>query len=122
MEDTQIIQLYFQRSEQALVETDAKYGRYCRTIALNILNDLRDCEECVNDTYLNAWNAIPPTRPACFSAFLGKITRNLSLNRLKARQTLKRGQGQYDTAYEELAQFLSHPSTEEAYEDIYRAR
>ena len=75
MEDNAIIDLYFQRSEQAIVEIDTKYGGYCYCIAYNILSNREDSEESVNDTYLAAWNTIPPRRPNFFNAFLGKITR-----------------------------------------------
>lgn len=83
MDDRQIIGLYFARDEQAIRETDAKYGRLCRSIAWNILNDREDSEECVNDTYAGLWNAIPPARPRNFTAFVCKIARNLSLKRLE---------------------------------------
>ena len=81
MEDRKIIDLYWARSEEAITQTDLKYGRYCRTIAFNILKNDSDSEECVNDTYLRVWNLIPPQRPSIFSALLAKITRNLSLDR-----------------------------------------
>jgi RNA polymerase sigma-70 factor (ECF subfamily) len=102
MEDRAIIELYWARQEQALVETDRKYGAYCRTIARNILKNSADSEECVNDTYLRAWNTIPPQRPAILQVFLGTITRNLSVNRYRAAHTLKRGSGQLPVALEEL--------------------
>lgn len=83
MEDSKIIELYFERNEEAIRETDVKYGKLCYRIAHNILNNREDSEECVNDTYMGAWNTIPPTRPDNFRAFLSKITRNLSLKRLE---------------------------------------
>ena len=83
MEDSKIIELYFERNEEAIRETDVKYGKLCYRIAHNILNNREDSEECVNDTYMGAWNTIPPTRPDNFMAFLSKITRNLSLRRLE---------------------------------------
>ena len=83
MDDTQIIDLFFSRSENAIKATESKYGQYCKTIAYNILRDINDSEECVNDTYLQTWNSIPPIRPNNFKAFLARITRNLSLNKLK---------------------------------------
>ena len=77
MEDETIIDLYFAREERAIAETGKKYGGYCRSIAFNILHSYEDTEECVSDTWLHTWNAIPPTRPGCLRAFLGRITRNL---------------------------------------------
>ncbi len=90
MQDEKIIELYFERDERAISETDEKYGPYCRKIAYNLLSDEFDSEECVNDTYMKAWNAIPPTKPSIFSAFLAKITRNLALDRLKCKGAKKR--------------------------------
>lgn len=89
MEDKQIVDMYLNRNQNAIQETSIKYGKYCNSIAYNILNDLRDSEECVNDTWLQAWNSIPPHHPDVMSAFLGKITRNLSLNRLMSQKALK---------------------------------
>lgn len=86
MEDKQIIELFFARSEEAVRETAKKYGDYCRTIAGRILSNAADAEECVSDTWLRAWNAIPPNRPERLGAFLGRITRNLSLDRLRAEK------------------------------------
>lgn len=90
MDDWEIIELYFERDEQAIKETDAKYGKLCNSIAYNILNNHEDSEECVNDTYVGMWNAIPPTRPGNFMAFVCKITRNLSLKRLEFMKREKR--------------------------------
>ena len=91
MDDKQIIQLYFDRSEDAITQTASKYGRYCHTIAYNILHNFEDSEECVNDTYWKAWRIIPPRRPKRFAAFLGKITRNLSLDIYRHYTADKRG-------------------------------
>ncbi len=91
MEDLAIIQLYWDRNERAVAETDLKYHPYCYTIAHNILTDHEDSEECINDTWFRAWRAIPPERPRILSAFLGKITRNLSLDRYRKRTAEKRG-------------------------------
>ncbi len=93
MDDPKIIELYYQRSEQAIRETDAKYGAYCRSIALNILSVWEDAEECVNDTWHAAWNRMPPDLPRCLRAFLGRITRNLSISRFRANHAQKRYQG-----------------------------
>lgn len=90
MDDLKIIELYFERDEQAIKETDAKYGRLCYSIAYNILKNREDSEECVNDTYAGVWNAIPPTRPNNFMAFICKIARNLSLKRLEFMMREKR--------------------------------
>ena len=98
MEDREIVDLYWAREEQALEETQSKYGAYCWRIAHNILRSREDSEECVNDTWLRAWNAMPPQRPAILSSFLGCITRNLSLDRYKAGRTGKRGGGQLPLA------------------------
>ena len=102
MEDKQIIDLYWERSERAIEATAEKYGQYCRAIANNILHNNEDVEECVNDTYLNAWNSMPPNRPNRLAAYLGRITRNLSLNRVKHYATEKRGFGQTDLVLSEL--------------------
>ena len=102
MEDSEIVEMYWSRSEAAIGATAEKYSRYCRRVAYNILRDDRDAEECANDTYLRAWNAIPPARPARLSAFLGKITRNLALNRLERYRAEKRNFGQADAALAEL--------------------
>jgi RNA polymerase sigma-70 factor (ECF subfamily) len=85
MEDERIIDLYWYRDEYAITATADKYGAYCGSIARNILLNHEDAEECVNDTWLHAWDAIPPHKPTRLSAFLGKITRELSLNRCKAK-------------------------------------
>ena len=113
MEDSRIISLYWARSEQAITETDKKYGAYCRRIADNILNDRQDSEECVNDTWLRAWNAMPPQRPSKLAAFLGTIARNLALDRWRESRTKHRGGGQVELALEELAECISSRDGEE---------
>lgn len=90
MDDSQIIELYFERNENAIKETELKYGALCFSIANNILNNEADPEECVNDTYLNAWNIIPPQRPNNYKAFVSKITRNLALKRIEFNSAIKR--------------------------------
>lgn len=118
MEDRQIIELFWTRSENAIAETAKKYEKYCYYIAFNILHNREDSEECVNDTYLKAWEIIPPQRPEKLSAFLGKITRNLSINRFKHRTAKKRGEGQYVMALEELQECIpAVASVEQAMED-----
>ena len=90
MEDQKIIELYFSRDERAIAETAKSYGKDCMQVSMNILRNHPDAEECVNDTYLRAWNTIPPTRPNVLRAFLCKITRNLSLNRLRDMHRMER--------------------------------
>jgi RNA polymerase sigma-70 factor (ECF subfamily) len=90
MDDNQIIELFWSRNEDAIVQTDKKYGKYCSSIAYNILQNNEDSIECVNDTYLNVWNAIPPTRPYFFKSFIAKITRNLALNKFEKLHAKKR--------------------------------
>ena len=102
MDDIKIIELYWNRSENALAETSKKYSRYCHHISFNILHNNQDAEECVGDTYLRAWNAMPPQSPNRLSTFLGKITRNLSLNRYKQYGAEKRGLGQTELVLSEL--------------------
>lgn len=110
MEDNDIIQLFFDRDEQAIAETSAKYGNYCSTIARNILKNMEDAEECVNDTYYKVWNVIPPTRPTIFKAFIGRITRNISFNLYKKTNADKRGNGQIVLILDELAECVSDGS------------
>ena len=93
MEDREIIELYFARDEAAIRETAEKYGALCLRLAGNILGSREDAEECVNQSYLNLWNAIPPTRPVNFTAFVCKVTRNLALKQLEAMQAAKRAPG-----------------------------
>lgn len=107
LEDKEIVRLYWDRSQEAIPATSEKYGNYCMSIAQNILGNREDAEECVNDTYLNAWNGIPPHRPAVLSTFLGKITRNLSYNRYKYNRTDKRGGGELPVVLDELAECVS---------------
>ena len=94
MEDSRIVELYWQKDADAIKETNSKYGAYCFAIAENILHNKEDSEECVNDTWLNAWNALPPQKPTKLQMFLAKITRNLSFNRFHARTAEKRGGGE----------------------------
>lgn len=102
VEDKQIIDLYWARAEAAISETAKKYGRYCHSIAFNILHSHEDSEECVNDTFFNAWRAIPPQHPGKFAAFLDTITRHLSLNKWEQYSAEKRGRGQVPLVLEEL--------------------
>ena len=107
MEDNTIIDLYWNRSEEAITQTDVKYGRYCYSIAYNILTNQEDAEESVSDTYMAAWNHIPPTRPAVLSTFLGRITRNISISRWRAMGAQRRGGRETDLAFEELQDCVS---------------
>ncbi|MGN0649258.1 MAG: RNA polymerase sigma factor [Oscillospiraceae bacterium] len=116
MNDSDIISLYQQRSEDALRETERKYSRYLTAIARNILADEEDSRECVNDTYLRAWNTIPPQMPQRLSAYLGKITRELSISRWRAAHAAKRGGSQYALSLDELAECIPDNSTEHDYE------
>ncbi len=106
MDDGKIIDLYWMRSETAITETADKYGRYCHGIARGILQSREDAEECVSDTYMRAWNAMPPKRPDCLKTFLGRITRNLSLNRLEQKTARKRAGGQLPLVLDELAECI----------------
>ena len=102
MEDRDIIEMYFARNEKAISETADKYGSYCGSIAMNILSSREDTEECLDDTWLRAWNSIPPHRPNLLRVFLGKITRNLALDRYKARTAEKRAGGEFAMSLDEL--------------------
>lgn len=113
MDDNAIIALYFSRDEAAIPQTAARYGAYCYAIANNILSCREDSEECVNDTYLAAWNAIPPARPERLKLFLARITRNLSFNRYNAERAAKRGGGEISLALEELADCVAGTGTVE---------
>lgn len=106
MEDKQIVELYWARSENAIAETEKKYGRYCHYIAYQVLADEEDAKEIVNDTYLKVWNTIPPNRPDPLKPYVGTISRQLSLNRYESQHTQKRG-GQVALALEELSECIS---------------
>ena len=106
MEDARIVELYWERDEAAIAESSAKYGGYCYQIAFRILALREDAEECVGDTWLRAWNAMPPQRPGILSAFFGKLTRNLSLDRWRRERAAKRGGGQVEVALQELEDCL----------------
>lgn len=113
MDDAAIVTLYWQRDERAIRETEQKYGSYCRSIARGLLTDEQDAEEVLSDAWLGAWNSIPPKRPEKLSAYLGKLTRNLSLSRLRERLAQKRGGGELPLALEELAECLPGPDSPE---------
>ncbi|WP_434311730.1 RNA polymerase sigma factor [Hominifimenecus sp. rT4P-3] len=109
MEDDQIVKLYWMREENAIQETNAKYGAYCFSIANHILSNVQDSEECVNDTWMRAWNSMPPKRPDRLRLFLARITRNLSFDCYKAKTAKKRGEGEIAAALEELGDCISSP-------------
>ena len=102
MDDKSIVDLYFSRDQEAITQTDKKYGHYCYRIAYNILTNKEDAEESVSDTYVAAWRAIPPRRPSVLSTFLGKITRHIAIDRWRERNASKRGGGEVPLALEEL--------------------
>lgn len=102
MEDSAIVDLYWQRSEQAIPETEHKYGGYCHTVAMRIVNNHEDAEECVNDTWLGAWNSMPENRPSYLAPYLAKLTRWLSLTKVKSQNRLKRGGNEVTLSLEEL--------------------
>lgn len=111
--DEKIIELFFARSEQAIRELDIKYGKVFHKLSYRIVNNEQDAEECVNDAYLGAWNAIPPARPSPLQAYVCKIVRNLSLKLYYRKNAAKRG-SVYEVAMEELENYLSVPNTVEA--------
>lgn len=102
MDDKSIVDLYFSRDQEAITQTDKKYGHYCYRIAYNILTNREDAEESVSDTYVAAWRVIPPRRPSVLSTFLGKITRHIAIDRWRERNASKRGGGEVPLALEEL--------------------
>ena len=117
MLDSQIVDLYFARNERAIAETTAKYGSFCLSIAQNILQNLQDSEECVNDTWLRTWNSSPPTRPSLLGPYVGKITRNLALDKYRAEHREKRGFGEMTVAFDEISEITA---SEYSVEDAFR--
>ena len=110
MEDLQIIKLYFQRDEAAILETDYKYGAFCHNIALNVLSINADAEECVNDTYFQAWNSIPPHRPNKLGVWLGRVVRNIAINLWNKKHRQKRYAG-IEQLLDELENCIPSPQT-----------
>ena len=106
MDDSRIVELYLSRDESAISLTSEKYGKRLREIAYGIVNDPQTAEECENDTYLSAWQSIPPNRPECLSAFLAGITRNLSMKRLREKKAARRGGGERAVPIHELEECL----------------
>lgn len=122
MDDSKIIELFYERSEQAIVELSEKYGAVCTRVANNILNDKRDAEECVNDAYLGVWNTIPPQRPNPLLSYVCRIVRNIATKRYHANTAVKRN-SQYDVALDEMANcFPSADSVENEFNASEAAR
>ncbi|MBQ9384444.1 MAG: sigma-70 family RNA polymerase sigma factor [Ruminiclostridium sp.] len=107
MDDNTIVEMYFQRNEAALRETQTKYGRYLFGVAYNILANNEDCSECLNDTYLNAWNSIPPTRPLRLGCYLAAVMRNIAISRFRREHTKSRAGSQYAVSLDELEECVS---------------
>jgi len=107
MDDSEIIELYWNRNQDAVKETETAYGAYCFSIAENILHNQQDAEECVSDTWLRTWQAIPPQRPARFKLFLARITRNLAFDMYRKKHSEKRGGGEFDVVLDELAECVA---------------
>ncbi|MBQ3376599.1 MAG: sigma-70 family RNA polymerase sigma factor [Erysipelotrichaceae bacterium] len=118
MEDFEIVELYWDRDENAIAQSELKYGKYCGTIARNILFNREDTEECVNDTWIRAWQSIPPNRPENLGAYLGKITRNLALNMYEKMNAQKRGSNQTRLCLDELSEVLGHESDVQQHLDL----
>ena len=119
MEDDSIVNLYWARSENAISETSKKYGNYCYSIAYGILGNMEDADESVNDTYLDAWNSIPPHRPSILSTFLGKITRRISIDKWRGRTAKKRGGGEIVLVLDELSDCI--PSNQNVEHEVEAA-
>lgn len=114
MSDEKIVALYWQRDEQAIKETDIKYKKFLLSVANNIVHDVCDSEECLNDTYLGAWNSIPPARPALLQSFLATIMRRTAINRFHANQRQKRIASEFTVSLSELEDFIADESNMEA--------
>ena len=113
MRDEDIVELYWQRNEQAITETSNKYEKYCYTISYNILGNVEDCHECVNDTWLSTWNSIPPNRPYSLKMYVARIVRNLSFNRYESMTAQKRNNGQMPLVLDELQECIASDSNVE---------
>ena len=118
MEDFEIVEMYWDRDENAITETDRKYGKYCRKIAFSIVTNKEDMEECVNDTYLQTWNSLPPQRPERLSTYLGKICRNISINLYEKLTAEKRGGNETDACLDELSELIGGSSEVEEQLDL----
>jgi len=122
MTDEAIIDMYFDRNEEAIRASNVKYGKYCTAVADNILNSIEDAEECVNDTWMRAWNAIPPERPSVLKLFFARITRNLAINRYRASNAKKRGCGEIAAVLDELDGCISAKDTEAMFDAVELSR
>ena len=118
MDDASIVKLFWDRSEQALTAIAQQYGRFCTSIAKNILGSDEDAEECVNDAYLAVWNSIPPKKPPVLAPYVGRITRNLAVNRYKKNRADKRGGGEMPLVLDELSEVIA--GTESADSELLR--
>ena len=114
LSDEKIVELYWQREEKAIEETDKKYGKYLYTIAYNIVHDKLDSEECLNDTYLGTWNSIPPARPSALQIFVSKIARGVAVNKFKSKTAKKRIPSELVTSLNELDECIPYDNTVEA--------
>ncbi len=117
MDDKQIVDLFFQRNEEAIKQTEQKYSRYCNYIAANILESKEDCEECVNDAYLRLWNSIPPNRPDSLKSYIGTVTRNLALDRHDKNTATKRKSGT-ELVYDEIAECIPDTTAKDPSEEL----
>ena len=113
MDDSDIVELFFSRDEKAISEANQKYGRYCCAVAMNILGNREDSEECVNDALLKAWDNIPPEKPHNLAGYLAKLTKNISINRYNNAQAAKRGSGEIPLIYDELSECIPDKSNVE---------
>lgn len=118
MDDAEIIRLYLERSQTAIKESRRKYERYCRTISMNILHNKEDAEECLSDTWMKVWSNIPPERPVCLSAFLGRITRNISLSLWRKKNSRKRKNNETDFCLDELSECIPERQGGSVTEDL----
>lgn len=117
MEDRDIVRLYLERSQEAILETEKKYGRYCHKIAFNVLGNDEDSEECVNDAYMRTWGSIPPNEPDSLASYIGKITRNLALDMYRRHNSGKRGNGEVPLLLDELAECVAGDDQYEKLQD-----
>lgn len=117
MDDKQIVDLFFQRNEEAIKQTEQKYSRYCNYIAANILQSHQDCEECVSDAYMRLWNSIPPNRPDSLKSYLGTVTRNLALDRYD-KSTAKKRKSSAELVYDEIAECIPDTGSSDLTEEL----